>query len=63
MTEISELRRLNAVHWVRLPQGAEAPFAVYVNGSPRENIAAASMRKLSEALVETRYRRTFRILA
>ncbi|MFN8124505.1 MAG: hypothetical protein U0237_19020 [Thermoleophilia bacterium] len=36
MTEISELRRLNAVHWVRLPQGAEAPFAVYVNGSPRE---------------------------
>ncbi|MCC6830822.1 MAG: hypothetical protein IT200_05685 [Thermoleophilia bacterium] len=35
MTEISELRRLNAVHWVRLPEGAEAPFAVYVNGAPR----------------------------
>lgn len=32
---MSELRRLNAVHWVRLPQGAEPPIAVYVNGAPR----------------------------
>lgn len=35
MTEISELRRQNAVHWVRLPQGAERPVVAYVNGEPR----------------------------